>query len=155
MASTERIRCVVAGSFFKFKPEIDRAIDELAGHGVIVLAPEKGWLYVPPQRILFPDERQFRPLPSERGMNVRQIEDEFLRSLSQSDFVYVVNPGGYVGNTVSMEIGVAIALGIPVYAQEPLSIDLDKDPVWAERVSQIQSLAIGEIVDLLSKVCDK
>ncbi len=142
------LKCVVSGSFFKFKPEIDRAIDNFTELGVTVLAPDKGWLYIPPQKIFSASAqaRQFRPLPSERGMSVGQIEHEFLTSLSNSDFVYVVNLNGYVGEVVAMEIGVAMALGVPIYSQEPISPILDADPTWKERVSQIPTLSIEEVV---------
>ena len=137
---------MVSGSFAKFKPEIDRAIDQLTDLGVMVLAPDKGWLYKPPTRLYFPEDKQFRPLPSEVGMSVRQIEDSFLLALSRSDFVYVVNPGGHVGETVSMEMGFALALGIPVYLQEPVDLSLDLDPVWQETMKSLEVIPIEKLV---------
>ncbi len=146
MSSREReLQCVVAGSF-KFKPEIDIKIEELVDHGVVVLAPEKGWLYVPRRRILRVEEQGFRPLPGEKGMSVRQIEDEFLWCLAKSDFVYVVNPAGYVGQVVAMEVGVALALSVPVFAQEEIGVDLDADPAWKERVAGVAVKTVADIV---------
>ncbi len=152
MKCEKDLRCVVSGSFLKFKPEIDLAIDELSNLGVVVLAPEKGWLLKPSSTIVTPKGEFFRPLQSEQGMTPKQVEDSFLKALSLSDFVYVVNPDGYVGNMVSMEIGFAMARGIPVYSQRLISPKLDEDPLWNERISQIQTLTIFEVIkDLLKK----
>lgn len=138
------LRCVVSGSFFKFKTEIDRTIDNLTDIGITVLAPDKGWLYKPPTRLYSLQDRQFRPLPTEQGMSLRQIEDGFLEALSNSDFMYIVNPGGYLGSVVSLEIGFAMALGIPIYSQEPVSPDLDSNPEWKATISQIKVRSVQE-----------
>lgn len=140
------IRCVVSGSFSKFKPEIDLTIDELTDIGVTVLAPDKGWLHKAPTRLYSLGDKQFRPLPTEKGMSPREVEDSFLEALSNSDFVYVVNPGGYVGDVVSLEMGFAIGLGIPIYSQEPISPALDIDPMWKERISNIRVCSAQEAV---------
>lgn len=144
------LRCVVAGSFEKFKKEIDLCIDEFQDFGVMVLAPEKGWVFKPPQRLYRLQDRIFRPLPKEMGMSARQIEDSFLEAILNSDFVYVVNPDGYVGNTVSFEIGFAIALGIPVYAQQLIDTQLDPDAVWLERCLLVQSFTPQQLLSFLS-----
>jgi len=140
------LKCVVSGSFSKAKPEIDLAIEELTDLGVTVLAPEKGWLYKPPQRVILPEDRQFRPLPSEVSMNPGQVEDEFLRCITKSDFVYVVNPDGYVGDMVAFEIGFALANGVRVIALNPISTNLDEDPAWKARVSKIEVMQLEKVV---------
>lgn len=151
MKPERKLQCVVSGSF-KFKPEIDRAIDEFSELGVKVLAPDKGWLQKPSRLLHSLAEKGFRPLPSERKMTSVQVEDAFLRALSQSDFVYVVNPEGYVGSMVSLEIGFAMGLGIPIYSQEQISPTLDLDMSWRDRAIQIQSLSIFEVIkDVLDK----
>lgn len=144
------LKCVVSGSF-KFKPEIDRAIEELTDLGVIVLSPEKGWVYKPPTRIFTLEDQQFRPLPSERTMTPEQIEQMFLSALANSNFVFVVNPGGYVGGTVSMEIGFAFGRDIPVFCLEPIDPGIDPDPAWRETVSKIPVLSIEEIVKIFKE----
>jgi len=65
MNPERKLKCIVSGSFRKFKQEIDTAIDELTDYGVTVLAPNKGWLYIPPQRLYSSDYKEFRPLPAE------------------------------------------------------------------------------------------
>ncbi len=145
MTSESELKCVISGSFDKFKPEIDLAIEAFQDLGVTVLAPDTSWLYIPPTSLITPESKQFRPLPSEIGMNPGEIEDAFLEALKRSHFVYVVNPHGYIGDIVSLEIGFAMAHGIPVYAQEPMSPYLDTNPGTEERMAQIKVLPIEEI----------
>jgi nucleoside 2-deoxyribosyltransferase len=38
-----------------------------------------------------------------------------LEKIDAADIVYVVNPGGYVGRSVSVDIGYACARGKPIY----------------------------------------
>jgi nucleoside 2-deoxyribosyltransferase len=44
-----------------------------------------------------------------------------------ADIVYVVNPGGYVGRSVSVDIGYAYGKGKPVYVLRPI----DDPPVMS------------------------
>lgn len=141
----KELSCVVSGSF-KFKPEIDRTINELRDEGVLVLAPEKGWLWTVRSRLINPRDLKFRPLPDERDMTPRQVEDSFLEALSKSDFVYIVDPSGYVGNSVALEMAVAYSLGIPIYSSEPISKELDSDPQWKYYISLVKTMGIGEAV---------
>lgn len=41
--------------------------------------------------------------------------------IDKVDIVFIVNPGGYVGTSVSADIGYAYAKRKPVYALEPIS----------------------------------
>ena len=54
------ISAVVSGSF-KFKDQIDKTIDELTELDVNVLAPDKGWLYIPPAKQIDKRASLFRP----------------------------------------------------------------------------------------------
>lgn len=126
------LRCCISGSFFKFKPEIDRTIDEFSDLGVTVLAPEKGWLYIP-NRVLRAKYMEFRPLPAERGMSIRQIEDNFLNKIAKSDFLYVANFEGYVGASAGMEIGFAFGWNVPVFCREQIKVD-EKNDLWLKKM---------------------
>ena len=44
------------------------------------------------------------------------VESRHLDAIAKSDFVFVVNPDGYIGPSATMEIGYATARGKPVYA---------------------------------------
>lgn len=46
------------------------------------------------------------------------LTHSFLNGLSSCKVLYVINTGGYVGLSVSLEIGYATALDIPVWATE-------------------------------------
>jgi len=43
-----------------------------------------------------------------------------LRRIDESDVVYIVNPDGYVGRSVSVDIGYAYAKDKPIYAIRPI-----------------------------------
>lgn len=145
--SEREIKACVSGSFIKFKPEVDLAIDELTDLGVTVLSPEKGWIYKPPQKILNSADFQFRQLPSETGMPLKNVEDEFLLSVGKSDFLYVVNPGGYVGNSVYLEIGYAIASGVKVFIQEEIKFHgIENGDMWQEIKPKLTVCTIEQAV---------
>jgi nucleoside 2-deoxyribosyltransferase len=110
----------ISGSF-KFKPEIDAAHEIFRDHNVIVLAPGTGWLYMTPAKLsLITAQNMLRPLPIERGMSPKQIENSFLESIRESDFLYVMNKESYMGNSTAFELGFALGIGKPVYAAEPI-----------------------------------
>lgn len=149
----EQLSCVVSGSF-KFKPEIDRAIEELEDYGVKVWEPEKGWLPLPEsRRLLRVGDEGYRPLPSEKGLDSKQIEDRFLAGLRKSDFMYIVAPEGYAGIMVNFEIGGAMALLTPVFASEPIKL-VDPDPWWQKHIKEIEVLPIKEVVEKMRNIKD-
>ena len=142
------LKASISGSFDKFKPEIDLAIDEMTDLGVTVLSPEKGWLYKPPQRIYNPSDDKFRPLPSEKGIGPKEIEDEFLASVKKSDFLYVINLTGYVGETVCLEIGYAIAKKVPVFLKEEISpLIMESSEAWLEIKPKLKVCSIKDAIN--------
>lgn len=149
--SERELKACVSGSFFKFKPEIDLAIEELSDLGVTVLAPDRGWFYVSPQKIVNTSDYKFRHLPTEKGMSIKEVEDDYLSSVKKSDFLYVINPKGYVGETVSMEIGYAIALSVPVFLQQEVNQFLDLDERWDEIKPKLTVCTIQEAITEVEK----
>jgi hypothetical protein len=117
------ITAVVSGSF-KFKPEIDKTIETLEETGIKVIEPVKGWLILPTSEI---SERlrfgQIRPLPTEESLSTKQIEDRFLKALGRANLMYLMNHEGYVGSSVSLEIGYALGRQKPIYALEALDYE--------------------------------
>jgi len=65
-----------------------------------------------------------------------------LEKVDQADIVYVVNPDGYVGKSVSVDIGYAYARNKPIYLMHPVS-----DPPIMNMINGI--LSFGELVDLV------
>ncbi len=111
---------VITGSF-KFKPEIDAAINEFRDLNVIIRAPEIGWLFVPSRGLVVATKaEQFQPLPSEQYMMAGEVEAEFLAQLDQADFVYVINPERYLGAMSIFEIGYSRGVRKPIYASNEL-----------------------------------
>jgi nucleoside 2-deoxyribosyltransferase len=52
----------------------------------------------------------------------QRIQKEYFhQKVDPADMVYVVNPGGYVGASVTLEIGYAYAKKKPLYAMEPIA----------------------------------
>jgi DNA-binding CsgD family transcriptional regulator/NTP pyrophosphatase (non-canonical NTP hydrolase) len=50
-----------------------------------------------------------------------QIEWKHLLAIGRSDFLYVVNPSGFIGHSVALEIGYALSKRIPIYSMEDAS----------------------------------
>ena len=57
-----------------------------------------------------------------------------LRRIDESDVVYIVNPDGYIGRSVSVDIGYAYAKDKPIYAIRPID-----DPPVANLISGIMT----------------
>ena len=148
------LKCCVSGSFFKFKPEIDRTIDEFRDLGITVLAPEKGWLFIP-NRIQRAKYMEFRPLPSERKMSIRQIEDSFLLKIKQADFHYIANFEGYLGPSSALEIGFAMACGVPSFSVEQIKLDEPND-LWLKKITgKIKIAAPKEVKRLFTETWEE
>lgn len=150
--NTKKLSCVVMGSF-KYKVSIDETIKELMGLNVVVLGPDLGGLYKYDAELVgkyigIGSEIDFFPLASERSMTPGQVETDFLRKIRKSNFAYLVNPKGYVGNVVSMEIGACMVNNIPIYSVCSVDPTLDPDPLWKERIKYIVTKSVSETVKL-------
>ena len=52
----------------------------------------------------------------------QRIQKEYFhQKVDPADMVYVVNPGGYIGASVTLEIGYAYAKKKPLFAMEPIA----------------------------------
>lgn len=116
---SEKLETAISGSF-KFKPETDAIIDEFRDYNVTVLEPTKGWLYVP---LGISIEDGWRPLPSERGLDISEVEDNFLAAIYRSDFLYVNNEESYVGETTALEIGYALARKKLIFCRNQITLE--------------------------------
>ena len=69
------------------------------------------------------------PLPADRPLTLetmRGLEEDHFRAIRESEALYVMNPDGYIGTLVTVEIGYARGAGKPVFFSEPAgSLDLD------------------------------
>ena len=67
-----------------------------------------------------------------------------LEKVDQADVVFVVNPDGYVGKSVSVDIGYAYARNKPIYVMFPI-----EDPPIMSLVKGV--LSFKELIDLVKE----
>lgn len=101
-----KILATVSGSFNKHLDQIQKKILEFQQGGIEILSPKIS------RSISCEDN--FVRLETDKG-TPGEIESKHLESISQSDFLYVVNPRGYIGKSVAFEIGYALSKNIPIY----------------------------------------
>lgn len=107
-----RIRVTVSGSFTKHWNEIQVVVKEFEKLGAEVLSPRNG----PPLR----EEDGFVYLRGDVG-TADTIEKRHLSAIQQSDLLYIVNPGRYLGNSAALEIGYAFAWHTSIWSSEPFA----------------------------------
>lgn len=109
-------KVVISGSFRKHYREIVNTISSFETEGFEVLSPRAS-------KILNPGA-DFVILESDAGRNPDQIERSHLDAIYEADALYVVNPGGYIGNAGALEIGWALGFCKPIFFAERCSEDL-------------------------------
>jgi nucleoside 2-deoxyribosyltransferase len=124
----ERLAPTISGSFSRHAVQIDEAIRECRDLGFEVLSPTD-------MRIVGA-EGAFLFVASDPVRSVREVQDKHLRAIAHSDFLWLVDPDGYVGVSAALEIGFACAQGVPV-----LSTRAPDDPGLKDKVTVIDSLA--------------
>lgn len=101
---------VVCGTFHRALDGLAKSVEELRMAGCDVLSPRD---------LEFVGERDgFVFAAHEVDRTPGEIERHHLEAISRADFVWLHAPGGYVGSSGSMEVGLAHALGVRVYASE-------------------------------------
>jgi hypothetical protein len=106
-AARPDLKVVVSGSFHRHLHIITGAVQELASLSIQVLSPAD-------PRVV-ESRGEFLYLASDRVRSVRLVQDRHLESIRASDFLWLVCPDGYVGQSSSMEIGYAAAARVPVF----------------------------------------
>lgn len=117
----------VSGSFRRFLPEIARDVNELEGAGVRVLSPSKPHIVGALNDFVFLEGDLFGVAAAVQGRHLHSIE--------QSEFLWLVAPGGYVGSSAAFEVAWAAAHGVPV-----LSLAQPFEPSVAMHVTEVHSL---------------
>jgi hypothetical protein len=102
------LNAVVSGSFHRHMVPITAAVHELASLSVRVLSPADPRIVAAQGEFLF--------VASDRLRSVRLVQDRHLESIRAADFLWLICPDGYVGQSASMEIGYAAAAGVPIFA---------------------------------------
>lgn len=111
------LTAAVSGSFHRHMEAISSAVRELAEHSVRVLSPADPRVVAHQGEFLF--------VASDRVRSVRLVQDRHLDCIRAADFLWLICPDGYVGQSASMEIGYAAGAGIPIFAtRAPLDLTL-------------------------------
>jgi hypothetical protein len=104
------LTATVSGSFHRHMEAITTAVHELAALSVRVLSPAD------PRIIAYQGEFLF--VASDPVRSVRLVQDRHLDCIRAANFLWLVCPDGYVGQSASMEIGYAAAVGVPIFASQ-------------------------------------
>lgn len=107
---------LIIGSFRKHYQDMTDVIRIFQKSGIEVLSPKEA-------KILNPDDEFVVFDYDPKHLSEKELEDLVLEKMHKCHFVYLVNPGGYVGLSASFEVGYCAAHGIDVYAME-LSTEL-------------------------------
>jgi hypothetical protein len=102
------LTAAVSGSFHRHMEEIASAVHELASLRVRVLSPADPRVVAAQGEFLF--------VASDPVRSVRLVQDRHLESIRAADFLWLICPDGYVGQSAAMEIGYAAAAGVPIFA---------------------------------------
>jgi hypothetical protein len=113
MAAARAWRATVSGSFRRSMDDIRRAVFTLGDLGIVVLSPADPRVVDHFGEFLF--------VASDRLRTIRLVQQRHLAAIEASDFLWLVAPDGYVGNSASLEIGFALAVGTPVFGATPPS----------------------------------
>lgn len=112
----------LVGSFRKHYPQVREAAQVFADAGVIVKSP-------PISQIATPG-RSYVRFPSDPPQSTdHHIQKQTFEKIFSSDFVYVVNPGGYIGRATAYELGHIHERGMAVYfAETPKDLPIEIPP---------------------------
>ena len=117
----EKVKVAISGSFRKFCAELASDIDEFRSLGAEVLSPRSAEVVETCHDFIFlRGDFNSRPALSqteEINRVIKSVENKHLRAIVKSDFLWLVAPHGYLGNSTSLEIGFAISCGKPIYSR--------------------------------------
>lgn len=105
-----KISVTVSGSFRRHLPQVQDAVKELTQAGVEVLSPASPVVVDRIENFVF--------VASDSHRSPRLVQDRHLAAIQASDFLWLVCPDGYVGQSAALEVGYAVAQGIPVWAKD-------------------------------------
>jgi hypothetical protein len=121
-------KVAVSGTFRRAMDDVQVAVGVLRDAGASVLSPSD-------PRIVdrFGD---FVFVASDLVRHLRVVQARHLAAIAASDFVWLIAPDGYIGQSAAMEIGFAAANGVPVYCKQvPSDLTLRQ---WVHTVSDVR-----------------
>lgn len=132
------IRAVVSGSFHRYMSQVADAVQELSEFGVMVLSPSDPRIVDSIGEFLF--------VASDKHRSIRMVQDRHLASIYAAHFLWLVSPDGYVGQSASLEIGFAVAKGIPVYGSHlPEDLTLRQYVQGVDNIAEAVRLATASV----------
>jgi hypothetical protein len=108
--SSGTLTATVSGSFRRGMAAVQESVYALTDAGVRVLSPAD------PRVVAELDDFLF--VASDRLRAIKPVQNRHLSAIAASDFLWLAAPGGYIGLSAAMELGYAVALGVPVYTSE-------------------------------------
>jgi len=102
------LSAAVSGSFHRHMEVITAAVQELASLSIRVLSPAD------PRVVAY--QAGFLFVASDRVRSVRLVQDRHLECIRAADFLWLICPDGYVGQSASMEVGFAAAAGVQIFS---------------------------------------
>lgn len=132
------LKATVSGSFRKHMTAVYDAVAELTERGVQVLSPADPRVVDQIGEFVF--------VASDRVRSIKVVEDRHLECILASDFLWLVAPDGYVGQSASMELGYAIARGIPVFSK-----DVPSDGTLQKYVQTVPTLSMAVAFNTVSR----
>jgi NTP pyrophosphatase (non-canonical NTP hydrolase) len=109
----ERCDVVLSGSYRKDFDALKATYEELLDLGCKVLSPSNVSAVSETDGFVY--------MKGEESQTPGMIEGRHLDAIQRANFVWLHAPQGYVGPTSSLEVGFARALGVPVFAKEPVT----------------------------------
>ncbi len=102
------LKTVISGSFHRHPEKLWSIYQELTLAGCQVLSPFT-------LSFQSPDD-DFVVGKGESWLTPLEIEKHHLTAISHADFVWLHVPDGYIGKSTALEIGYAVAKGIPLFS---------------------------------------
>lgn len=106
------LKITVSGSFNRHLDSIANAMADFSSKGVQVLSPRDTKIVACDGQFLF--------VAGDKSRDVRLVQDMHMDAIRDSDFLWVIAPDGYIGRSVSMEIGYAVCYGVPVLSSSSI-----------------------------------
>ncbi len=117
------LRVVLSGSFRRDRQGLERALGRLRDEFDVLSPASLDFIN---------DDDDFVRLPSEVDTPIEDVEGRHLAAITASDFVWLHAPEGYVGSSAALEVGHALAVGVPVFTDAAL-----RDPTLAVLVNRV------------------
>jgi len=102
-------KVTISGSYRKHFDRIVEAKKAFEQLGAVVLRPETD--------VVSSSDEELVRLEGDPE-DLRAVQEAQLSAIAECDLLYVVNPGGYLGPSATLEVGYAHRAGIPVVTAE-------------------------------------